>query len=141
MKLLIAIDGSEQALRATRRAMALTQECRTPPALTLISVHDDSALHHASHFVGQKVVIEHLHAQSEIDLAPALALCREAGIEPEQIVRIGHVAQEIATTAASGAFDMIVLGTKGRSRMADLLIGSVAQRVCAISSIPVLLVP
>lgn len=141
MKLLIAIDGSEPALRATRRAITLTQECRTPPALTLISVHDDSALHHVSHFVGQKVVIEHLHTQSEIDLAPALALCREAGIEPEQIVRIGHVAQEIATTAASGTFDLIVLGTKGRSRMADLLIGSVAQRVCAISSIPVLLVP
>lgn len=141
MKFLIAIDGSEHSLRATRRAITLAQACGTPPEMTLISVHDDSALHHASHFVGQKVVVEHLHAQSDLDLAPAVALCREAGIEPARIVRIGHIAQELATTAAAGSFDLLVLGTKGRSRIADLLIGSVAQRVCAISAIPVLLVP
>jgi len=30
MKLIIAIDGSEHALKATRHAMALAQSCRTP---------------------------------------------------------------------------------------------------------------
>jgi len=141
VKLLIAIDGSESALKATRHAMALAQSCRAPPTITLISVHDDSALHQASHFVGQKVVVEHLHAQSELDLAPAIGLCKEGGIDPEKMIRIGHVAQELALAADSGGFDLMVLGTKGRSRIADLLLGSVAQRVCAISSTPVLLVP
>ena len=141
MKLLIAIDGSESALKATRHAMALALSCRTPPTITLISVHDDSALHQASHFVGQKVVVEHLHEQSELDLAPAIALCKQGGIEPEKMIRIGHVSQELAVAADSGGFDLMVLGTKGRSRIADLLLGSVAQRVCAISSTPVLLVP
>ena len=141
MKLLIAIDGSESALKATRHAIGLAQSCRAPPAITLISVHDDSALHQASHFVGQKVVVEHLHAQSELDLAPAITLCKEGGIVPDKMIRIGHVAQELAVAADSGGFDLMVLGTKGRSRIADLLLGSVAQRVCAISSTPVLLVP
>lgn len=141
MKLLIAVDGSEHSLKATRHAMAMAQSFRTPPLITLISVHDDAALHQASHFVGQSVVIEHLHAQSEVDLAPAIALCKEGGIEPEKMIRIGHVAQELAVAADSGGFDLMVLGTKGRSRIADLLLGSVAQRVCALSSTPVLLVP
>jgi len=87
------------------------------------------------------VVVEHLHAQSELDLAPAITLCKEGGIVPEKLIRIGHVAQELAVAADSGGFDLMVLGTKGRSRIADLLLGSVAQRVCAISSTPVLLVP
>lgn len=140
-KLLIAVDGSEHALRAVRRAIELASEWRDKPELALISVHDDTALHHASHFVGQRAVLEHLNAQSESDLTAALALCREAGWEPERIIRVGHVAHEIAQTAQSRAFDLLVLGIKGRTALADLLMGSVAQRVCAVTTIPILLVP
>jgi nucleotide-binding universal stress UspA family protein len=42
--------------------------------------------------------------------------------------------------ADKGKYDMIVLGSKGRGAIADLLLGSVAQRVLAHASQPVLLV-
>ena len=56
-------------------------------------------------------------------------------------VRTGHVAQEIVQCAKAGKFDLIVLGSKGRSAIADLVLGSVAQRVLATSDTPVLLTP
>jgi nucleotide-binding universal stress UspA family protein len=55
-------------------------------------------------------------------------------------VRTGHVAQEIVRCAKDGKFDLIALGTKGRGAIADLLIGSVAQRVLAMADLPVVLV-
>ena len=55
-------------------------------------------------------------------------------------VKIGSVAELIAETAAKGKFDLIVMGSKGRTALKDLLMGSVAQRVAALSMVPVLLV-
>jgi nucleotide-binding universal stress UspA family protein len=39
-----------------------------------------------------------------------------------------------------GKYDMIVLGSKGRSAIADMLLGSVAQRVLTQAKQPVVLV-
>jgi nucleotide-binding universal stress UspA family protein len=50
------------------------------------------------------------------------------------------VATEIAAAAERGKFDLLVLGSKGRSAVKDLLIGSIARRVAEISRVPVLLV-
>lgn len=56
------------------------------------------------------------------------------------VVRTGHVAAEIVALAKSGKYDLLVLGAKGRNPVADLVLGSVAQRVLATAPIPVLLV-
>jgi nucleotide-binding universal stress UspA family protein len=56
------------------------------------------------------------------------------------IIRTGHVSDEIASAATRGKFDMIVLGSKGRSAIRDLLVGSIAKRVSEIATVPVLLV-
>ena len=42
---------------------------------------------------------------------------------------------------AEGKYDLIALGSKGRSALKDLLVGSVAKRVIEISKVPVLLIP
>lgn len=42
--------------------------------------------------------------------------------------------------AKTGRFDMIMLGSKGRNAIANLLLGSVAQRVMAAADRPVLVV-
>ncbi|HTJ95958.1 MAG TPA: universal stress protein, partial [Rhodocyclaceae bacterium] len=61
-------------------------------------------------------------------------------IKHNQAILIGHISEEIVKFAASGKFDLIVMGSKGRSGLADLLMGSVAQRVLATAKQPVLLV-
>jgi nucleotide-binding universal stress UspA family protein len=56
------------------------------------------------------------------------------------VIKVGHVAEQIVRTANAGKFDLVVLGSKGRSGFSDLLLGSVAQRVASSASQPVVLV-
>jgi nucleotide-binding universal stress UspA family protein len=53
-------------------------------------------------------------------------------------VIIGSPAQIIVDYAADNHFDLIVMGTRGRTGMAHLLIGSVAERVVRTAGCPVL---
>ena len=71
---------------------------------------------------------------------PARKLLDSAGVKHDMEVRTGHVAQEIVRCAKAGKFDLIALGAKGRGAIADLLLGSVAQRVLAMADMPVVLV-
>lgn len=140
MKLLVAIDGSDDSLRAARFAASLLERSREPGSITLISVHDDVALRNARRFVGRQAVDEYLRDLSEQDLAGARRLLDELQIPHDHIIRVGPIANEIALAADPDTFAMIVLGSKGRTGLQDLLIGSVARRVSEISRIPVLLV-
>lgn len=140
MKLLVACDGSKNSLRAVRCAIRLIGALADGGRISLISVHDDVALRHASRFVGQGTIDDFLREQSDNDLAAARRALVKAAIPHDMIIRRGHVAAEIADAAARGRFDMIVLGSKGRSSLSDLLIGSVASRVLQLSSVPALLV-
>lgn len=141
MKILVATDGSRPALRAVRYAAKLVgQLLSASSSITLVSVHDDVGLRHAKAFVGSDAVADYLRELSERELKPARKLLASAGVKHDMEVRIGHVAQEIVDCAKSGRFDLIVLGAKGRSAFADLLLGSVAQRVLATAETPVLLV-
>ncbi|MES2227167.1 MAG: universal stress protein [Pseudomonadota bacterium] len=141
MKILVATDGSKPALHAVKHAAKLVQQLSaTSNSITLISVHDDAGLRHAKAFVGRDAVADYLRELSEKELQPARKLLDAAGIKHDMEVRTGHVAQEIVDCARSGKFDLIVLGAKGRGAIADLLLGSVAQRVLATAQVPVLLV-
>ncbi|MEP7102288.1 MAG: universal stress protein [Burkholderiales bacterium] len=73
-------------------------------------------------------------------MKPARKLLDSAGVKHDMEVRTGHVAQEIVRCAKTGKFDLIALGSKGRNAIADLLLGSVAQRVLAVAETPVVLV-
>ena len=141
MKILVATDGSKNALRAVKYAARLAHLLRTASnKITLISVHDDTGLRHAKALVGRAEVADYLRELSEKELQPARKLLQGDGIGYDMEIRTGHVAQEIVDCASKGKFDMIVLGSKGRSAVADLLMGSVAQRVLATAEQPVVLV-
>ena len=141
MKILVAVDGSKPAIRAVKHAAKLVGLMRLKaPPLTLISVHDDAGLRHAKALVGNKEVASYLRERSEEELKPVRKWLDAAGVKYQVEIRTGHVAQEIVHFAEKGKFDLIVLGSKGRGAVADLLLGSVAQRVLAGASQPVVLV-
>lgn len=142
MKILVAIDGSKSALHAVKYATELVGQFgpESKNSITLISVHDDTGLRHAKAFVGKEQVADYLRELSEKEIKPARNLLDAAGVKHDMVIRTGHVAPEIVDFAKAGKFDLIVLGSKGRSAVADLLLGSVAQRVLATAKQPVVLV-
>ncbi|WP_394788095.1 universal stress protein [Rhodoferax sp.] len=141
MKILVAVDGSKFALHAVKYAADLVCQLSSGAHnITLLSVHDDLGLRHAKIFVGSETIADYLREISEKELKPARKILDKAEVKHDMVERTGHVAQEIVEFAHKGKFDLIVLGSKGRGAIADLLIGSVAQRVLAAAKQPVVLV-
>ena len=139
MKILVAVDGSKSSLNAVKYAVKLASNFRTQDRITLINVHDDQGLRHAQQFVGKEGVADYLRELSDKELKSALAVLAKAGVKHDSIIQTGHVA-EVISNAADKKFDLVVMGSKGRSGLADMLLGSVAQRVMATCKKPVLLV-
>ncbi len=140
MKMLVAIDGSKNSLRALKYAIKLAGKLSEPSSLVLVNAHDDTALRGASQFVGKDTVKGYLDDLSNSELAEAVALAEKSGVSFETRLVRGQVAQTILKAATDRDCDQIILGSKGRSALRDLLIGSVAQRVIAMSTIPVTII-
>jgi nucleotide-binding universal stress UspA family protein len=72
------------------------------------------------------------------DIAARLA---KDGIQPTKFIRFGRPHDEITKLAEEAKCDLIIMGTHGRTGLAHLLVGSVAERVVRTSKVPVLTVP
>ncbi len=140
MKMLIAIDGSKNSLRALKYAIKLAGRLDEASQLVLVNAHDDIALRGASSFVGKDAVKSYLDDLSNEQLAEAVAIAQKSGVTHEVRVVRGQVAQAIVKAATDRDCELIVLGSKGRSAIRDLMVGSVAQRVSALADVPVTLV-
>jgi len=73
-------------------------------------------------------------------LAKLLAKAKQGGVRAKGFVLEGVAHEQIVRFAKSKRADLIVLGTHGRSGLAKLLLGSVAGRVVASATCPVLTV-
>lgn len=61
-------------------------------------------------------------------------------IEHETVMRWGHPAEEIVKAEREFGIDLVVMATHGRTGVAHLVLGSVAERVVRESACPVLTV-
>ena len=127
MKVLVATDGSEHALKALKRAMELAE--KEGAEITLLSV---------AYFSKEDLdeiplnIQEKLEKQAAVALKKAKALFDEKGIKVEAVLEAGYVpANNIISKAETGKFDLILLGSTGQSGFKRLLIGSTAAKVVA----------
>ena len=63
------------------------------------------------------------------------------GVVPRLIVRVGAPAEEILAVAAEEDVDAIIIASHGRTGLAKIVFGSVAQRVVRRAKCPVLTIP
>jgi nucleotide-binding universal stress UspA family protein len=64
-----------------------------------------------------------------------------SGLIVRTLLEVGEPGIRIREVARRDAIDLIVMGTHGASRLADLLFGSVAEKVVHHTGCPVLVVP
>jgi len=140
MKVLLPIDGSKSSLNAAKYVAKMAKNSRSPTTVTLVSVHDDSGLGYVKQFVDKSTVDDYLREISEKELKAAQKILDMVGVKHNMAILRGHVAEEIMALANKDKVDMIVMGAKGRSGFLDILIGSVAQRICSAAKQPVLLI-
>ena len=138
-KPLVPIDGSESALRALSHALAELQG-QAGAELHLLNVQTPPVHMFPSKLFSPDVIDQELRREGETRLAPALAAVRSADMACVCHVRIGHPGPEIAACAVEQGCDAIVMGTRGMSAAAGLLLGSVATKVVHVAPVPVTLV-
>lgn len=63
------------------------------------------------------------------------------GVKVDHRLATGDPAGTLVTELKSGAYDLVVVGTHGRTGLVHLLLGSVAEKLVRLSPVPVLTVP
>lgn len=132
MRILIAIDGSEHSDRAVRLVAAMSWP--EGAVFRIVSVIDDPV-------VGFDVAPDDLiraEMKRRLDGAVAAAAERLPGDTVEREVLRGRAASKILEDAVVHGADLIVVGHRGQSAVAALLLGSVATEVVEKAAVPVL---
>ncbi len=119
-KILVAYDGGEPARRALDLAADLARAFDA--SVSVVSVVPV----HPGRFPVDPWDDTSVHAQ---ELLEARKTLREKGIEAELIEPAGEPARTIERIAEEGAFDIIVVGSRGLSGVGRVLQGSVSEHV------------
>lgn len=137
-RILVPVDFSAHSAEATRVATDLAR--RYDATLTLMHVYDPLAYALPDGFTPfPPPESERLFEALEDQLAGARAHALEAGA-PRVATKLlqGTVAAQITEYAALGDFDLVVMGTHGRTGLQHLVLGSIAESVVRTAPCPVL---
>jgi nucleotide-binding universal stress UspA family protein len=121
MHILLCTDGSSHGQSALRFGATLARG--SPEPATLLGVIERP---------GDRAQVERALQEGRDWLADAP--------EPRIRTREGQASRQILEEAASGEYDMLVMGTRGRRGITRFLLGSTAERLAEQAAVPVLLV-
>lgn len=143
LKIVVAVDGSENALQAVRHVIKMAKSDlgaqRTPDQIHLVNVQ--SPLHGTVNtFVSAAQIKEHHQEEGDKALAPARALLEQEGVGFQSHLFVGDAAEIVTRFAKEQGCDEIVIGTRGLTGLSGLLMGSVATKVVHHATMPVVLV-
>lgn len=138
-KILVPCDGSESSLRAVAYAASIAEENRAV-TIELLHVLDPMTFHSAASALSPDDLTRLCPTEAEPVLEPARTCLQHAGISPVVRCRVGAPAPQIADEVMEAACDALIMGTRGMSPFANLVIGSVASGVVALVSVPVTLI-
>lgn len=139
MKILIAVDGSAY----TKRMLAFigAHEEWLGPQHRYTVLHCVPAIpHRAAAFVGRQQVQAFYEDDAETVFKPIRSLLKLHTVAATFVHRIGSAGPTIAKFAEQQKFDLVILGTHGHGAVVGLVMGSVATKVVALCSTPVLLI-
>ena len=133
-KILIATDGSASSAEAIDFGVELAAEHEAK----VIFVHVAPAFDSPAAGYGMGGTLPHeLDAFDRSPLDDAEQLADRQGVEASSKLLVGNPVDEIVAYADSQGADLIVVGSRGHSTLASLLLGSVSRGVLSESRRPV----
>lgn len=132
-KVLVAIDGTEDSNRILDHVAALAP------------IHDSEVIvFHVRQLAYSGAATLQVGPPEEITVEDATRRLGQAGIRARAVVEDaywGQTADAIVEAAQGNGAKAIVIGTRGRSKAAAVVLGSVAYRVLHLANQPVLVIP
>ena len=139
---IVGLDGSEWSERAAKRAINLASQ--TGACVELVYVLDVARL---QPMVVEGVAPPLMNARDEEGIAnetvidPIKDKYKALDVELSSVLVWGDPVDVIHDRIKSERANMVFVGRRGRSRFADLLLGSVANKLAHCTGVPIVLVP
>ena len=138
MRILLPVDGSENALEAVRHALRLVDD-GLRASIVLANVQEPASLYEMVVAHDAAVIERVSEAAASHVLAPAQELLRVAGLAFETEIGHGDPGHEIVDIAERCNCELIVLGARGMEPLEGAL-GSVADSVLRRAGMAVMIV-
>lgn len=139
---LVAVDGSEWSDRAAERAIDLAKKTTAEVLFVTAAQWSKYQPLYVAEIspVPQDTAEQEAKERSEI-LEPLLARYADSGVNIRGEFFWGHPVEILQKQIKKEQANMIFVGRRGRSRIADLVLGSVANSLAHTVGIPLVLVP
>jgi nucleotide-binding universal stress UspA family protein len=139
MKILAAIDGSPYTKRMLAYLAAHDEWLGAHHSYTLL--HAVPAVpSRAAAQLNKDTLKAYYDDEAEKVFKPIRSFFNKQGLKASFVGKPGSAAEQIASMADKGGFDMVILGSHGHGSLTNLVLGSVATKVLAQCRTPVLLV-
>ncbi|MDD3621850.1 MAG: universal stress protein [Methanofollis sp.] len=134
---LLAVDGSENAIRAAETAAGLVAAL---PGSVLAVVYVAAPPAQSRIVKANYDVHALLEEDARTVAAPVLHLIEGAGVPYSLEVGMGDPSTEILATAEKVGADLIVVGSRGLGALQGVVMGSVSQKTAQLAACPVMIV-
>lgn len=139
-KILLATDGSTHA---TKAAQYVKELCEKIPDANVTVVHVVDTGEFGSRLgpvPGRQEAVRQLLEQGQQIVDEAKRIIVAASKPVDTVVEIGKPAHVLCDIVGKGAYDLIVVGSRGRGSVGALFLGSVSNTVVGAACAPVLVV-
>ena len=140
MHIVLPVDGSDYTARAAQVLVRQARQYKEPPRITLLTVALPIGTPLARSQLSRATLDEYYRDVSAQALAPAEESLKQAGLTFESHFVVGDPAEQIAAEVKRLQPDLLIMGTHGHSALKGFVMGSVASKVVATTTVPVLLV-
>jgi len=136
-KILAATDFSETSEEAVKTAVAMGARLHAPVTVVHVYALPTYPIMPSGEMfvIGPEVAAGYLHGMAE-QLKKLEARIADAGVRYRSVE--GNPAETLVQIARDEGYDLIVMGTHGRTGLDRFLVGSVAERVVRTATVPVL---
>jgi nucleotide-binding universal stress UspA family protein len=139
MKVLVAVDGSPYTKKALAYLTAHDEWLGSQHRYTLLTVVP-AVPPRAAAVIAKETLQTYYQDEAEKVFKPLRSFFAKQGVEADFAYKVGHAADVIASVAAKGKHDLIMMGSHGHSALRGLVLGSISTKVLAQSEVPVLLI-
>jgi nucleotide-binding universal stress UspA family protein len=139
-RILVPVDGSPHARKALEHAMTQAKMSRSSITIMYVVHTRVYAAAQEAGFVAIAPLMRNMEELGKRVLQEAQAVGQAAGIDTNTFLVHGIPADEIVKKAETERYDMIVIGSRGRTAAKSFLLGSVSNRVSHYAKCPVLIV-
>ena len=140
IKILVPTDGSDNSKRAVEHLTNDLDWFKQVPEIHLLHVTLPIPLPNVKKYISREIIDGYHREESAKALEAVKSFLNQKKVKYIEHSAVGQIAETITAFAKENKCDCIYMGTRGMSAIANAVLGSVANKVLNLTTLPVILV-